>query len=255
MAAMSHTSLNFGYPWWLNYGHLAVFAVSFLALIVVRLLKLPFSLLVILAVVAVWAGAAALAVAVFGINTIPALPTENFFQAGAGRVLDLGAGTGRSSIMVLQARPRATLVASDLFGTSFDQHFGTAGTPQERLMANLKIAGVEGRASIATADMRKLPFEPASFDAAVSAYAMDHLGSQGAEQALAEAHRVLKPNSDFLLILVGSDAWTTFAFGPLLAHGGLRGAEWWRDRAGRAGFSAVEEGRTPATLFFLLRRN
>ena len=35
-----------------------------------------------------------------------------------GRVLDLGAGTGRSSIMVLTERPQATLVASDLFGPS-----------------------------------------------------------------------------------------------------------------------------------------
>jgi SAM-dependent methyltransferase len=251
---MPHTSLDFGYPWWLNYGHLAVFAVSFVILVVVRLLRGPLWMLVVMAVVAAWAGAAAIAVTAVGFNRIPSLPTENFFRAGVGRVVDLGAGTGRSSIMVLTARPNATLVASDLFGTSFDQHFGTDGTPQERLLANLKVAGVDTRASIATADMRKLPFESESFDAAVSAYAMDHLGSQGAEQALAEAHRVLKPGSEFLLILVGRDAWTTLAFGPLLAHSGLRGANWWRDKSIKAGFSSREEGRTPATLFFLLKR-
>lgn len=41
-------------------------------------------------------------------------------------------------------------------------------------MANLKAAGVEQRATIATAGMRKLPFENASFDAVVTSYAIDH---------------------------------------------------------------------------------
>ena len=50
----------------------------------------------------------------------------------AGVVLDLGAGTGRSSIMVLLERPGVTLVASDLFGASFNQHFGSGQRPQDR---------------------------------------------------------------------------------------------------------------------------
>jgi ubiquinone/menaquinone biosynthesis C-methylase UbiE len=41
-----------------------------------------------------------------------------------GRVLDIGAGTGRSSIKVLKARPQAISVALGLFGESFKQHFG-----------------------------------------------------------------------------------------------------------------------------------
>jgi len=45
---------------------------------------------------------------------------------------------------------------------------------------------VNQRATIATADMRKLPFEPAAFDAVVSAYAIDHLNRQGTDQALAK---------------------------------------------------------------------
>jgi ubiquinone/menaquinone biosynthesis C-methylase UbiE len=52
-------------------------------------------------------------------------------------------------------------------------------------------AEVEQRATIATADMRKLPFEAAAFDAIVSAYAVDHLNRQGTDQALAEAARAL----------------------------------------------------------------
>jgi len=57
----------------------------------------------------------------------------------------------------------------------------------------LKAAGVDQRASIETADVRKLPFEPAAFDAIVSAYTIDHLNRQGVDASLAEAARVMKP--------------------------------------------------------------
>jgi ubiquinone/menaquinone biosynthesis C-methylase UbiE len=102
--------------------------------------------------------------------------------------------------------------------------------------------------------MRKLPFEAAAFDAIVSAYAVDHLSRDGIGQALAEAARVVKPGGEFLLILVANDRWAKFAFGPLLSHGGTRGADWWKARAAAAGFEIVEEGTLPATLYLLLRR-
>ena len=56
--------------------------------------------------------------------------------------------------------------------------------------------------------MRKLPFESATFDAAVSSYAIDHLGREGARQALAEAARVVKPGGNFLMTIAADDAWT-----------------------------------------------
>jgi SAM-dependent methyltransferase len=244
--------MDFGYPWWLNYGHLALFGVFLAALIAARVLRARRWLVVVLGVLSVWAGSVALLVHLYGINRVPGLPTQAFLRSGTGRVLDLGAGTGRSSIMVLTERPQATLVASDLFGESFTQHFGPGEHPQDRLKANLKAAGVDGRATIETADMLKLPFASASFDAIVSAYAMDHLGRSGARTALAEAHRVLKPGGDFLLILVGNDGWAKFVFGPLLSHGGTYGAAWWRDAAQQAGFDVREEGTQPVTVYFLL---
>jgi ubiquinone/menaquinone biosynthesis C-methylase UbiE len=81
---------------------------------------------------------------------------------------------------------------------------------------------------------------------------MDHLGRNGARTALAEAHRVLKPGGDFLLILVANDGWAKFAFGPMLSHGGTYGPAWWRDAAQQAGFDVKEEGTAPVTLYFLL---
>lgn len=206
-------------------------------------------------VLALWSTAVFLLIQfAFDINGRASLPTQSFFRSGTGRVLDLGAGTGRSSIMVLASRPQATLVASDLFSDSFKAHFGPGESPQQRLLRNLKAAGVDQRASIETADMRKLPFEDVSFDAIVSSYAVDHLSREGVNQALTEAARVLKPGGDFLLMLVANDRWVKFAFGPLLAHGGTRGSAWWVARVKEAGFQVLEEGTSPATLYFLLRR-
>jgi len=250
--AVSQTAIDFGYPWWLNYGHLALFGVLLAAVLAARGVGAPRWVMVLLGALSLWAGSVAILVHFFGINHVPPLPTPAFLSSGRGRVLDLGAGTGRSSIMVLTERPSATLVASDLFGSSFAQHFGPGDRPQDRLLANLKASGVAERATIETADMLKLPFADRSFDAIVSAYAMDHLGRNGARTALAEAHRVLKPGGDFLLILVANDGWAKLAFGPMLSHGGTYGPDWWRDAAAKAGFDVREQGARPVTTYFLL---
>lgn len=248
-------NLDFGYPWWLSYGHLAAAAILAAVLLLGYSRKWSKWPMICLGVLALWSTAAFLSMH-FGldINGRAALPTQSFLRSGRGRVLDIGAGTGRSSIMVLTSRPQATLVASDLFGDSFEAHFGPGDSPQQRLLQNLKAAGVDQRASIATADMRKLPFEDGSFDAIVSSYAVDHLNRDGIHQTLGEAARVLKPGGDFLLMLVANDRWVKFAFGPLLSHGGTRGPAWWEARVKEAGFQVLEQGTTPATLYFLLRR-
>jgi SAM-dependent methyltransferase len=252
---MMTPQLDFGYPWWLSYGHLPVVAgaVSLLLLGYVRKWsKWP---MLLLGVLLLWSSVAFLVTRFgFDVNGRPPLPTQSFLSSGKGRVLDIGAGTGRSSIMVLDSRPQATLVALDLFAESFERHFGRGETPQQRLLANLKAAGVEQRATIETADMRKLPFEPAAFDAIVSAYAIDHLNRQGISQALAEAARVVKPGGDFLLMVIGKEPWGQFAFGPLLMHGGPRGPVWWNERLKEAGFQVLEEGTRPVTLYLLARR-
>jgi ubiquinone/menaquinone biosynthesis C-methylase UbiE len=103
----------------------------------------------------------------------------------------------------------------DLLAESFEQHFGPSPNPQQRLLANLKAAGVDRRATIETADIRKLPFEAGAFDAIVSAYAIDHLDRKGIDQALSEAARVLKPGGDFLLMVIANEPWAALTFGPL----------------------------------------
>jgi SAM-dependent methyltransferase len=191
----------------------------------------------------------------FNANGVPELPTQSFLRSDTGRVLDMGAGTGRSSIMILVSRPQATLVAVDLFAESFEQHFGPSPNPQQRLLANLKAAGVDRRATIETADIRKLPFEAGAFDAIVSAYAIDHLDRKGIDQALSEAARVLKPGGDFLLMVIANEPWAALTFGPLFEHMGSRDVVWWTAHLQQAGFQVHEHGTRPLTLYLVARRS
>ena len=238
--------IDFGYPWWLSYGHLV------LALVLVGLLFLVRGRIsrVLLAVLVIWSLVSFVVLRfVIDINGRASMPTQTFIESG--RVLDLGAGTGRSSVMVLEARPKVTLVALDLFGESFAGHFGNTESGEQKLLANLKAAGVEGRASVVKHDMRELPFEAGEFEGVVSAYAVDHLGRVGINKTLREAARVLKPGGEFLLILIGKDFWLQFTFGPLLAHSGARDGQWWRARMEEAGFQVTEQGMKPATLYLV----
>jgi SAM-dependent methyltransferase len=251
----SNPNLDFAYPWWLSHGHLVIAILTISLSVLGARRRWPVWPRLTFGALALWSTVVALLIQFgLGINTVQPLPTQAFFPSGIGRVLDIGAGTGRSSIMVLAARPQATLVASDLFGESFDHHFNHPGSPQQILQKNLDAAGVAPRSSIVQADMRKLPFDDASFDALVSAYAVDHLQRDGSKQALAEARRVLKPGGHFLLMLVENEAWAKLAFGPLLSHGATRGRPWWAGAAKDAGFEILEAGTKPATLYFLLRR-
>src|SRR5436190_16564745 len=203
MLALAIGSIDYGYPWWLGYGHLPVLIAGLALGFLGYARKWSRGAILFVGALILWSGAALLIEHfIINVNGRPSLPTQSFLATGAGRVLDMGAGTGRSSIMVLESRPQATLVALDLFADSFEQHFGRGESPQQRLLANLKAAGVDQRATIQTADMRKLPFERSAFDAIVSAYAIDHLNRQGINQSLAEAARVVKPGGDFLLMVI-----------------------------------------------------
>ncbi len=257
-----HSQINFGYPWAINYGHLVLAAVLLAVLALGWMLRWRRSVLVVLGLAAAWA-LAAWTVIRFGVdmNGRATLPTAAFLPSGGGRVLDMGAGTGRSSLMVLEARPRTTLVALDLFGASYVGHFGPPPPGQSvldegraALLCNLRAAGVDGRATIQPGDMRQMPLESSSFDAVVSAYAIDHLDRGGIRQALREAYRVLKPDGQFLLMVIANDRWLKFAFGPLMAHAPMAAGDFWAPEVRDAGFQILEEGTQPATKYILARK-
>ena len=78
-----------------------------------------------------WLGAIAGALAIWGVaglviiqmvmrlNLPLELPTEQFLADGSGQVLDAGAGSGRSSLMVLLARPDSRVLALDLYSGGY----------------------------------------------------------------------------------------------------------------------------------------
>lgn len=182
------------------------------------------------------------------------LPTQSFLPSGDGRVLDMGAGSGRSTLMVLQSRPRVRVTALD----RYTGYYGIDDNTPERLHANARVAGADDRVDVTVADMRDMPFPSGSFDGAVSAFAIDHLGSDGVTRALSEAARVLRPGGEFLLVIVNVDWWARFAVPWMAIHGhGYFGhrqdVDRWSAALGSAGFELVEHGTGIASQYFLCR--
>jgi SAM-dependent methyltransferase len=201
-----------------------------------------------LALVAVWAAAAVVILNAM-LNRPMALPTEGFLTSGSGRVLDVGAGSGRAAIGVLLARPHTTAMGVDIYSG----YWGIDENTPERFMRNARIAGVAERASARVGDMRELPFGDGEFDAVVSSYAIDHLRRAERSKAIAEVARVLKPGGEFLLMIIHVD-WKTWLVSPLLAHHPSQSPEPWRALLQENGFTLAEEGTPFTTLYFLAKK-
>lgn len=255
--------LDFGYLWPWTHGHLLIAAVALTLCGIVRWRRGPRWILFIGGALFAWSVAAFLVVQIFlGMDRKMALPTQSFLaSAGPARILDIGAGSGRSTLMVLEARPQTTVVALDSFSASYVSHFGAARQGQtvrdageQRLLNNLRAAGVAERATIQAGDMRDLPFGPDSFDGIVSSYAIDHVGREGRDKALREAARVLKPGKEFLLMIIAKDFWLSFAYGPVFMHGHKPNQARWAEALRLAGFEVVEQGTRPGTFYFLARK-
>lgn len=257
-----HASVDFGYLWPWTHGHLLISLAALMFLLLARMRRWPGPMRAAAGLVLVWSLAAFCVVQyVIGIDRRLALPTPTFLPSGAGKVLDMGAGSGRSTLMVLESRPQSTVVALDSFSEEYVRHFGQVRADEQvsavgaqRLLSNLRAAGVAERASIQPGDMRALPLGAASFDAVVSTYAIDHLRSADRETALREAARVLKPGGEFLLMVMTKDFWMTFAYGPVFMHHRGPSQADWAASLTRAGFEVREQGTKPASLYFLARK-
>ena len=244
------TSYDFGYSWFIAYWAIVplALAIGLGALALWR--KWRRWVTVVAGVVAVWAATSLLVInTVFGINAPMELPTHGFLPSGGGRVLDVGAGSGRAAVGVLLARPRATVTGVDIY----TGYWGIDDNTPERFMANARAAGAGDRAEARTGDMRALPFNDGEFDAVISAYAIDHVRGDGRVKAVAEVARVLKPHGEFLLSIVNVD-WLVQLFSPPLAHHPRQDPAPWRALLDKSGFALQEEGTKPGTLYFLSKK-
>jgi SAM-dependent methyltransferase len=241
----------FGYNWWIVWGHLVPLAIFGGIALLGRRLRWRRGLILGSSLVAVWALAGLLITHfVFRIGFPLQLPVAGFFASGTGRVVDIGAGSGRAAIGVLLAKPRATVTGVDIYRG----FYGIDDNTPERFVRNARIAGVADRAEAVVGDARELPFGSETFDAAISLAAIDHLPRADIPKALAEAARVLKPGGDFLLMLVNADGWAKLASPHAVGHHPSADPNRWRALLAAAGFDVVNQGTQPAVLYFLARK-
>jgi SAM-dependent methyltransferase len=241
---------DFGYSWPIVWGPLIPLAVFGALAIAGARFKWRRWLVIASSAVAAWALAGLLILHFLLLINLPMSPqSDQFLASGSGRVVDIGAGSGRATVGLLLVKPRVTVTAIDIY----KGYFGIEGNTPERLMHNARIAGVADRAVAKIGDARDLPLEDATYDGAISVAAIDHLPRAGIPKALAEVARVLKPGGEFLLTLVNVDAWIWLA-SPPMAHMPSANPDRWRTLLESAGFEIVEAGTQPGSVYFLSRK-
>ena len=241
---------DFGYTWYIGYGLAIPLALAAALFGLAWWRRWPRWVTALSVVLSIWALVGLFLINIaWGINEPMELPASRFLASGAGRVLDAGAGSGRAAIGVLLARPEATVTGLDVYSG----YWGIDDNTPERFMKNARIAGAANRADTRTGDIRDMPFHDGEFDAVVSSYAIDHLRRVDLAKGVSEVARVLKPEGEFLLLLVNPD-WLTWVFAPPIAHHPRPDPTRWRSLLEEAGFSVVEEGTKPATLYFLTQK-
>ncbi len=174
------------------------------------------------------------------------LPAVDLLSSDNGFVLDAGCGAGRTSVALCRALKKSRIVALDRFDSDYIE-----GGGRLLLEQNLQLAGLAERVRIESGDLTALPFADQSFDAVVSAHAIDHLGPQK-EQGLREALRVLRPGGRLLLI-VWVPGWTMFSVANVLAFS-LSPRQAWRRMSANAGFALSDEGSFNGSWFVLLKK-
>ena len=243
---------DFGYNWWVVWGHLVPIALfGGLAVLAARL-RWRRWLVTVFAMFAAW-GVVGLLIShfLFRLNLPSPPPTELFLSSGSGRVVDVGAGSGRATVGLLLARPRATVTAIDIYRG----FFGIDDNTPERLMTNARIAGVGRRAEARVGDARELPLASGAYDGVISVAAIDHLPQSDIPKALSEAGRILKPDGEFLLTIVNVDPWAWLASPHAVAHHARVDRSRWRTLLASSGFDVVEEGTQPGALYFFSRKS
>lgn len=248
MLASDDSRLDFGYSFLWSHGHgLLAGALALVAFVLIAA-GVTGWVIVLFAAGAIWAWTGYLLLRlVFRAHRPMKMPTARFMNVDEGEILDLGCGSGRTSIMVAQARPGVHVTALDNFSAKYIRDHGEA-----RLFRNLEIAGVKDRVTLQRGDMLSLPFEDESFDGAVSSYALDHLKSH-IPRALSEASRVLKPDGQFLLMVILPDLYMNICY-PGVVGLAFPTMNRWHRMFREAGFEVVLEDAPAGGGWFLLKR-
>jgi SAM-dependent methyltransferase len=115
---------------------------------------------------------------------------------GSERVLDLGCGRG---LLVVEAAHR--LSDGRAVGVDVWRAQDLSDNHGDGALANAELEGVADLVSIATADVRDLPFIEGSFDVVVSSLALRHLvDADERVDAIREINRVVRPGGRAVLV-------------------------------------------------------
>ena len=248
---MSDTGrIDFGYSWAWTYGHLIPAGVFLAGAGTAAALSFPLWGVLTLTGIGLWF-VLGFCIARFGIrmNAPTELPVKEFMAGKSGRILDIGCGAGRASIMVGQARPGAKITSLDNFSANYIRGHG-----KENTLRNMEAAGIADRVTVEEGDMRNLSFEDKSFDGAVSSFAIDHLDEAGIRSTLSEVHRVLEDEGEFLLMVIVPNIWFFVAYGFLM-HASFPDRVFWRKTLRNAGFTQKSEGSVAGCAWFLVRKS
>jgi len=115
---------------------------------------------------------------------------------GQENLLDVGCGRGLLLIGAARRLPNGRAVGVDLWSQE-----DLSGNSASATLANAAAEGVPERVEVHEADMRKLPFADASFDAVVASFSIHNIYSaEGRSEAILEIVRVLKPGGRVALM-------------------------------------------------------
>jgi hypothetical protein len=139
---MDFLTYDFGYMWPITRGHFFVFLLFGAGAALCMWRGWPRWITALTSVVAAWGLAGALIMHyAIQINVPMTMPTDRFLASGGGNVVDLGAGSGRATLMVLMSRPNTTVTGLDRY-TGF---YGIVDNTPDRLRANARKAAIGGR--------------------------------------------------------------------------------------------------------------
>ena len=109
-------------------------------------------------------------------------------------VLDLGSGTGLSTLQLARTLPHASIHA-------IDRNEAMLLQTQRRLQRH----GVAGAVRLVHRDVRRTGFAAASFDLVYSSFLLDLLTPDARLQILEEIHRILRPAGMALLVVMDAE--------------------------------------------------
>ncbi len=146
-----------------------------------------------------------------------------------GVIVDLGCSTGYLLEDLLAVRPEARLVGVDMVESGLR-------TAHRNIPSALLLQ----------ADVRRLPLEDASIDAAVSANLLEHVDDD--QKALSELHRVMRPGGRAVLVVPTSPGSYDY-YDRFLGHVRRYARGELADKARRAGMEVLEDVHLGSLLF------